>query len=146
MSTPNYRQPTLSKIYSFEIEDFDDFDMKIANIKDCLQEKIKKYERADGRKWLRDKKIMGEITLDFFDKNYNEWDVRTIYVTVEDGYYSGCMIDADLSEFEGEEIGKTLQKKIDNYCKRIEKILEKLTTPLVRDCLFSNGEANYKLA
>lgn len=146
MSTPNFRQPNLSKIYFQKFEEDWQYDDFIDELEEELK-KIKEYSsNKNYGKWLGDKKVIGTIEVYYYDHNYNQWTTGYIYITIEDGYYQGCMIDVDLDDFKGVDIGKTVQKKIDRYCLRVEKILAKITTPIVRVATFSNGEAIYKLA
>ncbi len=129
MSTCNFSQPTLSRIYASELEDEWAWDDLIENACGLLEEKVKNFidrkKAGYNEKWLdRNKKVIGDIDLEVYNKDYREWETKSIYVTIESGYYSGAKIDVSLHEFEElPEINKTLAKKIDSICFQIEKVL-----------------------
>jgi len=152
MSTANFSRPELSRVYAVGMEideqdEFiaqDEFDMELENVKEALMS-IKNYHESD--KYIdRNSQSIGELYFDYFDKDYRQWDTITIYVTVTNGYYQGAMIDVDLSELESIEPTKTLLKEIEKKLHRIEQVLAKNTTALVRVATFSNGEAVYEKA
>ena len=76
-----------------------------------------------------------------------DWEVYKLYITAESGYYCGVKIDVmydgytDLSW-----LNKTAMRRIVQKVNHIERVLSKLTTPIKRVALFSNGEAVYQLA
>lgn len=148
MSTANFSQPTLSRIYAIgmEIDEQEEFDMELENVKEELRE-IKGYKEIDESRG--DSLAMGAFYFNYFNREEKYWDLITIYVTIENGYYHGAMIDVDLSELE--EISANLfpailKKQVEIKLRQLEKVLAKNTLPLVRVATFSNGEAVYEKA
>jgi len=148
MSTCNFSQPTLSKIYSIgaQYEEFD-WDYELANIQGALSCIPGFHEDMSEPDWFvpRDTNILGyfmwEVRVD------KDWEVYKLYITAESGYYCGVKIDVmydgytDLSW-----LNKTAMRRIVQKVNHIERVLSKLTTPIKRVALFSNGEAVYQLA
>lgn len=148
MATCNFRQPILNKVYTIALESENDFDYEDekSNVVYGLKT-IKGFEEASEQKWTgRDRLILGSFYINLFDKYYKQWTDARINITVESGYYSGAMIDIDLSEVEEYEINKTTQAKIDRVKRQVEKVLEANCLPLRRVAVFSNGEAIYERA
>ena len=144
MSTPNFRQPNLSKIYAIEIENDWDYDDSIENAL-CELNKIKGFYETDN--WIdNNRKAIGAFDFDYYDWDYKQWDTISIHITIESGYYEGAMIDVAFDDLDNIEQTKKLEKQIDQKCNIIEKTLKKITTPIVRVALFSNGEAIYERA
>lgn len=147
MSTCNFSQPTLSKIYSIgaRYEDQDEFDDQYQNVIDSIY-MIDNIEDCD--KWIgyrSDTHAIARYAINVYDKDYKQWDHAYIYVTYQNGYYSGGQFDMDLSEFDMQyPVNKTTQKKIDAVLKKIEKVLKQTTKPCIRTAVFSNGEGIYK--
>lgn len=146
MSTCNFAQPTLSKIYSIgaRYEDQNEFDDQYQNVIDSIR-LIGSIDDCD--KWIgyrSDKHAIAQEGIYVYDKEYKQWDYVYVYVTYQDGYYSGGQFDADISEFDSYTINKTTQKKIDAVLKKIEKVLKQTTKPCIRTAVFSNGEGIYK--
>lgn len=144
MSTCNFSQPTLSKIYSIgaRYEDQDEFDDQYQNVIDSIIF-IDGIEECD--KWLgRNTHAIARYSINVFDKDDGQWVDAYIYITYQDGYYFGGQFDADISEFDSYTINKTTQKKIDAVLKKIEKVLKQTTKPCIRTAVFSNGEGIYK--
>jgi hypothetical protein len=56
------------------------------------------------------------------------------------------MLDVAFDDLDNIEQTKKLEKQIEQKCNIIEKTLKKITTPIVRVALFSNGEAIYERA
>lgn len=147
MSTCNFGTPTLKYNYTIGMtDDFDfdlDYDYTIENIQEALTI-IKDFDSRTYSEWIKDKKIIGNIPLEVYNKEYKEWDSPHIYIVVEGGYFQGASIDVDIDEFDGYELNKTTQKKLESYLNRIEKILFKNTLPIKRVAVFSNGEGVYE--
>lgn len=145
MSTCNFAQPTLSKIYSIGVHttDQDDFDDQYQNVIDSLR-MIDNIETCD--KWIvcRDTHAVARYGIELYNKDYEQWDYAYIYVIYRDGYYEGGQFDVDLSDFDEFTINKTTQKKIDSVLKKIEKVLKQTTRPCIRTAVFSNGEGIYQ--
>ena len=146
MSTCNFSQPNLSKIYACECEEEWDWEDNIENVIYELG-KIKGFHMYKEDKWLdNDTKIIGAFDFEFYDHYYKGWDTISIYVTVESGYYSGMKFDVDFNDLMEIEQTRALEKKIRQKCNAIEKALKTVTTPLVRVAVFSNGDAIYEKA
>lgn len=144
MSTANFSTPTLSKVYAYEINNDCDYKDIIENILSEL-DTIKDFYLED--KWLdRDTKVIGAISIPVYNWEYQEWDELPLYITVENGYYSGVMFDVDASEFnQSDEYKETqsLENRIKKASRQVEKVLKQYTTPLLKVAQFSNGEAIY---
>jgi len=152
MSTANFSRPELSRVYSIgmEIQEQDEciaqvlFDDELSSVKEALL-KLDFIQPDEGYLDRYTSKI-GRIDLQIFNHDYKEWENTEIFITLENGYYEGAMIDINKDELEGYKLTQTMKNKIVSYIKRIEKVLEKHTLPLVRVATFSNGEAIYERA
>ena len=148
MSTCNFYQPTLSKIYSIgaQYEEFD-CDEVIADIQIELSKITGYTEDTSEPDWFvsRDTNVLGyfmwEVCID------GDWDPYKLYITCENGYFCGIKIDAMYDGYiDLTYLNTTALRKIQAKVRRIERVLEKITTPIRRVALFSNGEAIYQLA
>lgn len=122
------------------------YDEDISNIQHQLEQVIRGFEGYAGE-WLnRYERIIGSVDIEYFDHDNREWDIMTLYVTSEVGYYEGAMIDVYMDNIEGRSYSKTVQRKIDGYIRKIERTLTEYTMPLRRVATFSNGETIYEQA
>lgn len=146
MSTCNFSQPTLSKIYSIgaRYEDQDEFNDQYQNVIDSIR-MIDGVDVCDfWIGWRRNKHAIARYNMEVYNHEYKQYDYLSVYITYENGYYSGGQFDVDLNEFDSYTINKTTQKKIDSVLKKIEKVLKQTTKPCIRTAVFSNGEGIYK--
>lgn len=146
MSTCNFSQPTLSKIYSIGVhtEDQDDFDYQYQNVIDSIR-MIDGVDECDSWiGWRRDTHAIARYNMEVYNHEYRQYDCVSIYVTYRDGYFEGGQFDVDLNELDDCTINKTTQKKIDSVLKKIEKVLKQTTRPCIRTAVFSNGEGIYQ--
>lgn len=148
MSTCNFSQPTLSKIYSIgaRYEEFD-YDEVIADIQFTLSH-IPGYTEDNsepGHICHRDTSVLGYFSWEV--KIDEDWEVYKLYITCEGGYFCGIKIDIEHDEYlQLEYLTKTAMNRILAKIRRIESVLAKITTPIRRIAVFSNGEAIYQLA
>jgi hypothetical protein len=150
MSTPNFRQPELSKIYTLQYDENDEFsyeDEKNNIIDNLLKIRGFRANNPQESEWIGNNRfILGSFHFEVFDQINKAWEYIKIPITIESGYYGGAMIDASLKEADDYEISATNQLKIDKKIKQVENILEKICYPIVRIAVFSNGEAIYERA
>jgi hypothetical protein len=148
MSTCNFSQPNLSRIYSIGdgCQDQEELIMEYENALSSIQTIPGFYELDKWSRGNRDYKIVGCFSFQYYDREDKNWEEVNINVTYENGYYQGGMFDIEDNPLNYIKAGKTLQRKIGAKIRHLERVLEKVTTPMVRAALFSNGEAIYRLA
>lgn len=125
-----------------EWESFDDFayDEYVKDMQNRL-EKIGFYsmDKLDGESSYGGR-IIAEMDFYHKDEVY-----KTISVVIRSGYYDGANIDYTVEASGYTDGTKTLDKKIDNKCNRLKKILTKYGgEEYLKVGQFSNGEAVYK--
>jgi len=153
MSTANFSRSNLSKVYAIGMErDEEDYyeeeiDDSIDYVVGLMDEQFTNFIKERENTWLgRHTRELGHWSFDYFDKSYKEWDSFRIKFVVESGYYQGAKFDLDFSDRQGIDLSKTMEKRIDALVRKVEKILDKVTTPLAVYARFSNGETWYKKA
>lgn len=146
MSTCNFGQPNLSKIYSIglEAEEQYQFDDEYDNVIAAL-ENIPGFQSY--KSYRNNYSIIGCFTFNYYDREAREWDQIDLNVTVENGYYNGAMFDIEENPLDDiVNPSKTLQRQVAAKISRLEKTLARVTLPIIRVATFSNGEAWYERA
>lgn len=109
-----------------------------------MQEQLEKIGFSSCDRWDRNRNYEGKIIAEWsvYDKNDNRKDIE---VVVRSGYYEGANIDYVIEDDGYYEETKANEKKIASKINRLEKILRKNGTEMLKVGQFSNGEAIYKL-
>ncbi len=138
----------VSDYYDYDTEGFNEY---VEDIQSQLQKiGFENCDINDG-----DRNYGGKIISELCLRNKSETSARTIEVVIRSGYYSGENIDYtiiedddyygwDYTKGRAREM-KALQNKVDKIIPRLEKILRKNGTELLKVVQFSNGEAVYEL-
>lgn len=145
MSTNNFNYKNICVVVHDDIDDDYPFiNEDIDSWKEILNDKIKNFQIPYKNIWVKDGLVLGNV--DFYKKNGEHY--ATIYATYKCGYYAGACLDY-IVEYEDDSWGdevrlKTLDKKIENKCRAIEKVLRTFGTEVRKVGQFSNGEAVYE--
>lgn len=131
-----------------ECEGFDDFAYD-EYVKD-MQDKLEKIGFESCDKWDNDRNYGGKIIAEWGQED--NCFIKYLQVVIKSGYYSGANIDWTVDgDFCPDEESKkevahvvVLQKRFDKQVEKLEKILRKNGTELLKVAQFSNGEAVYK--
>lgn len=109
-----------------------------------MQSQLEKIGFDSCDRWDRNRNYEGKIIAEWsvYDKNENK---KSIEVVVRSGYYEGANIDYVIEDDGYYEETKANEKKIASKINRLEKILRKNGTEMLKVGQFSNGEAVYKL-
>jgi hypothetical protein len=108
-----------------------------------MQEQLTKIGFTSRDSWNHDNNYNGYIIADWVIED-KEGNLKVLEVVIRNGYYDGANIDYTI--IEGEYTGnKTLDKKFESQVKKLEKLLRKNGTELLKVGQFSNGEAVYQL-
>lgn len=110
-----------------------------------MQSKLEKIGFSSCERWDNDRNYGGKIIAEWsiYDKNDNRKDIE---VVVRSGYYNGANIDYTITEGDYDYTEtNTMKNKIDSKIRRLEKILRKNGTEMLKVAQFSNGEAMYQL-
>lgn len=150
MSTPNFRLPNTKVHYVIGVEEeLDEF--LYDDVIESIKEELDQIENGNGAwadGWRGDRHTIYSFEFPLYDRYYKEWCNPSVNVTVESGYYQGSMFDIDTDDLyeHTEALTKTQQLKLERLCRKIERVLSRHCTKLVRTAVFSNGEAIYEKA
>lgn len=110
-----------------------------------LQEQLEKLNFVSCNQSDNERDYHGTIIAELEIENDQGETWRTIQVIIRSAYYSGGNLDYEVIEHDEDIIPtKWMQKKLESKITRLEKILRKNGTELLRLGVFSNGEAIYK--
>lgn len=111
--------------------------------KEDVQEQLEKIGFSSCDRTDSDRNYSGDIIacFTFYDKHDY---FKEIQVVIRNGYYDGMNIDYIVSDDGCYEETKTMKKQVDAKIKKLEKILRKNGTEMLKVGQFSNGEAVYK--
>lgn len=146
MSTSNFSRSNWTKHYAVFYEEEDYFTWH--DLKNELQEAI---EAAGGYaldRWEArpDRQVLGAIDIPAYDPEYKFWEDVSVELVLEPGYFSGAMINYQISH-DLEDMNKTTRAKIQRAIDKLEKIAKLYATDqLIRVATFSNGETIYDRA
>lgn len=146
MSTNNFYKKNASKYYACGNEGYQ---MLENELKDEFSSSVNLWEKDGLRSY--DGKIVSQIT-----KNIGHFQI-VCDVIIRSGYYAGVNLDwaimitdendgmqFEFGYYENKDLPKYMHVSVDNIIKKVEKVFERYSTPLVRTAVLSNGEAIYQ--
>lgn len=113
---------------------------------DYLKE-ILPMNNYSSREWIWEKKIIGYVNVNLYNKESKQWEDGSINIIVENGYHDGARFDIDLDDLYDNfpPLNKSQTSMISRELRRIEKAFaEVCNIKLKRVWGFSNGESVYE--
>jgi hypothetical protein len=127
-------------------EDTDELNMEYEDTIENVLCELPDFERCDDY-ISRNTDTIAVRNFPYFDQDDESWDYLKLYITVEPGYYEGCMfniVTPGIDSIDDVAMSDTNRKKLWSILRRIEGVMKKYTTQIRRVATFSNGETIYE--